>query len=455
MIIVCQDLSLEEELDESYAKSSRGALMQIVAAHMNMDFDALASMVGATFLYPGATGILPGLLRDNVREFLAVHRDLFRIDTRNSLDVSRVSRLIVVDANNWKRLDRMGELKKKHGLDIHLWDHHLKGGDIEPVWKCQEESGATITLILREMRKRDCAFSPMHATLFLMGIYEDTGNLTYPGVTPEDAHMAGFLLENGADLNAAGAYLSSSIDEEHAAVLRRMLDVSETFKPTGGYTVGLGLMSVESGLTSLAMVVAKYKEITGVDIAIGVFFIDRDKCMVIGRGGLTSLDLGAIMRKLGGGGHPGAGSAMIKSVDPEIVRQWIKTLIRETDQSVVHVRDIMSTPQIRLSSATSMEDARVVIKQSRTKAVIIMDDGQLTGILSESDCQKAKTDAQRGSPVKAFMKRDFPVVSPDQDAREALRQMVDTDAGMLPVLENGKLIGMVTRVDLMFHLYDF
>jgi tRNA nucleotidyltransferase (CCA-adding enzyme) len=47
------------------------------------------------------------------------------------------------------------------------------------------------------MQKRDCEISPMHATLFLMGIYEDTGHLSYPGVTPEDAHMAGFLLETG------------------------------------------------------------------------------------------------------------------------------------------------------------------------------------------------------------------------------------------------------------------
>ncbi|MFZ2631577.1 MAG: CBS domain-containing protein [Desulfosalsimonadaceae bacterium] len=53
------------------------------------------------------------------------------------------------------------------------------------------------------------------------------------------------------------------------------------------------------------------------------------------------------------------------------------------------------------------------------------------------------------------MKREFPVALPEQNARDALRQMVDTDAGMLPVVENGKVIGVVTRVDLMFHLYDF
>ena len=429
--------------------------MRIAATHKNMDFDALASLVGVTFLYPQTTGILPGLIRPNVREFLALHRDLFRLETRSNLDISRVSRLIVVDTNNWNRLDRMGELQNRDDLEIHLWDHHMQGGNIEPEWKCQEESGAAITLVLREMMRRDCAFSPMHATLFLMGLYEDTGNLSYPGVTPEDARMAGFLLENGADLNVVAAYLSSHIDQGHTDVLTRMLSVSETCK-VAGYTLGLAFMAVESGLTSLAMVVAKYKEITGVDTALGVFAIEGDnKCMVIGRGGSSGLDLGAMMRKLGGGGHPGAGSAMVKSEDPETLYQKIRTLLKEMDRPEVCVRDIMSAPKHCLSPATSMEEAFALMEKSLIRATLVMDNGRLVGILSEGDCKKVKTEKQRKSPVSAFMKREFPLALPDQNAHDALRQMVDTDAGMLPVMENESVIGIVTRVDLMFHLYDF
>ena len=184
--------------------------MQIAVTHSNTDFDALASLVAATYLYPGAIGVLPNQLYANVRQFLALHRDLFKICSVRELDMDSITGLIVVDTNNWSRLDRLASLQERKDLSILLWDHHLKGGNIEPTWKCQEQSGATITLMLREMKKRDCAFSPMHATLFLMGIYEDTGNLVYPSTSAEDAHAAGFLLENGADLNVATAYLSST-----------------------------------------------------------------------------------------------------------------------------------------------------------------------------------------------------------------------------------------------------
>lgn len=428
--------------------------MRIIASHKNMDFDALAAMVGVTFLYPDATGILPGLIRSNVREFLALHRDLFRLEARSNIDISQVSQLIVVDANHWDRLDRMDELKNQKGLEIHLWDHHMTGGNIEPVWKCQEESGAAITLVLREMIRRDCAFSPMHATLFLMGIYEDTGNLSYPGVTPEDARMAAFLIENGADLNVVTAYLSSHIDQGHTDVLTRMLSVSEKFK-VAGYTVGLAFMTVESGLTSLAMVVAKYKEISGVDTALGIFAMNGGRCMVIGRGGSASLDLGFLMRKLGGGGHPGAGSAMVKSEDSNTLYQQIKTLLKTMDCPEVCIRDIMSAPSNALSPATTMEEALAFMKRAKTNAALVMDNSRLTGVLSEADCKKVRTDKQRKSPVSAFMKREFPIVLPEQNAHEALRRMVDTDAGMLPVVEGGNVIGVVTRVDLMFHLYAF
>ena len=167
--------------------------MNIATTHKNTDFDALASLVAATFLYPRMLGVLPGQMRDNVKAFLALHRDLFRLIPRKGLDISGVSRLVVVDANNWKRLDRMEGLAA--GVKIEVWDHHMSGEDIRGEMTSIQPLGANVTQMVEEMRNRDCAFSPMHATLFLMGIYEDTGHLSYPSTTPRDAAAAAFLLE--------------------------------------------------------------------------------------------------------------------------------------------------------------------------------------------------------------------------------------------------------------------
>ena len=58
--------------------------MQVAVTHSKADFDALASLVAATFLYPGALGLLPSQMKPSVREFLGLHRDLFHLATAHA-----------------------------------------------------------------------------------------------------------------------------------------------------------------------------------------------------------------------------------------------------------------------------------------------------------------------------------------------------------------------------------
>ena len=154
--------------------------MQIVTTHMNTDFDALASVIAATILYPEAIAVLPKVVNPNVKAFLSLHKDLLKVRTVKDIELSDVRRLIVVDANAWKRLDRMEKLREMEELEIYLWDHHADNGDIVASRKCQEAMGATVTLLIRELKKERKLLTPIQATLFLAGIYEDTGNLTFP-----------------------------------------------------------------------------------------------------------------------------------------------------------------------------------------------------------------------------------------------------------------------------------
>jgi len=426
--------------------------MQIATTHMNTDFDALASLVAATFLYPGSVGVLPAQMQPNVREFLAIHKDLFRLKLRREIDLSEITGLIVVDTNHWNRLDRMKELQERDDVEVILWDHHMQGGNIEPIWKRQQEVGANITLMLREMRKRECVFAPMQATLFLMGLYDDTGNLTYPSTTKEDAYAAGYLLENGADLNVAAAYLAISLDDEQTAVLTLMLESSKVVD-VSGYKVGISFLPIESGMNMLASVVAKYKELKGLDAAFGIFCTESHRCVVIGRGASHGVDIGAVVRQLGGGGHPAAGSAMIKTEHPTQVYRNVVDLISNTKRPQMVISAIMSQPRICLSPDVSMVEAHSILRRQRVHSAVIMDGGKPLGIISDSELGKAKLDSQLRAPVRAFMKTKFDVLHPAQHPREALRLMREDEAGLIPVVAEDKLVGVVTRADLMFYIY--
>jgi nanoRNase/pAp phosphatase (c-di-AMP/oligoRNAs hydrolase) len=428
--------------------------MNIVTSHSNTDFDALASMVAASFLYPDTVRVLPGHVQAPVREFLAVHWDLLQLQARKDVDLAGVKRLIVTDTSSWNRLDNMQTLSGRDDLETVIWDHHLPGGTIEAGEVHREEVGAAVTLLLEEMKARDCAFPPMHATLFLLGIYDDTGSLSFPSSTARDAYMAGFLLENGADLNVAAAYLQSSLDSRHVELFSRMLAASEILR-MGSLKLGVCVQDVDKSLNMLPSVVSRYKEIEGLDAAFGVFPMSAKKTVVIGRGNGRTFDVGDLVRRLGGGGHAGAGSATVEA-SVEDVYQQVVGMIQSAEPRELSVRCVMSPVTGCVPPAVFLKEAKAIMGRSGRSALLVVDDsGKLLGSVGQAQLSKIKNEGQWEQPVTSMICPHVVCVSPDQSLGEALNLMGRSDIGFLPVVENQKLVGQVTRAALIFNMYDF
>jgi len=427
--------------------------MEIITTHRNTDFDALASVIAASLLYPDAAAVLPKTRNPNVKAFLSIHKDLFNITGPGGIDPQKVTRLIVVDTDRWSRLDRLSELKEKDGLEIMMWDHHT-GGDIDATWKCQETTGSTITLLMREIKKQKIALTPMHATLFLTGLYEDTGGMSFPSTTAEDAYAAAFLLENKADLKILNTFLGPVYSEKQKDIFFKMLRTADRTR-VNGFSISFNIVEVEGHVHNLSVVVHRYREIVNVDAAFAIFLDRRrDVCMVIGRSSTEELNVGSIMRSMGGGGHPAAGSAMIKSVKPGIVQEMIIGLIQGNQHSSVRVSDLMSFPVVTVSADTTMADLAAILRSKGCTGVPVVDDGKLVGIISRRDFRRLKNESQLKRSVKTFMTRDPVVVEPGRSPVEAARLMVKHDIGRLPVVEEGKIIGIITRSDTMIYFYD-
>jgi len=426
--------------------------VHIVSTHKGTDFDALASVAAASLLYPDVVAVLPVSLNPNVRAFLSLHKDLFGFCTSEEIDPDKVDRLTVVDTNRWDRLDRLNLLRKKRHLDITLFDHHGDEGDISATWRCQEEMGANITLMIRYLKKQEIPITPIHASLFLTGLYEDTGNLTFPFTKAEDAHAAAFLMENGADLHIIGAFLSPAYGRKQKDVLFRMLgDAPRT--TVNGYTVSINRLRVRGQVGSLAVVVQMYRQILNVDAAFGIFEMDGNRCLVIGRSTVVGIDITTIMRHLGGGGHPNAGSAILKSPDLAAVETCIRVIIKESHQPPAQIRDLMTSPVLTLESEVTMIQAGKVLRQKGYKGAPIVDGAKLVGILSRRDFQKIKKKQHLHLPVKAFMSTDIITIHPRESPDQAKHLMIKHDLGRLPVVDKGKIVGIFSRSDAMSDLY--
>lgn len=428
--------------------------MRIITTHKGTDFDALASLVAGTILYPGATPVLPGAVNPNLKAFLSIHKDLFGFYSPKEIQLDDVKSMVVVDTNAWRRLDGVNALKQRTDLEIINWDHHPEG-DIEAHEVYREELGANITLMLREIERQRKLITPIQASLFLMGLYEDTGNLTFPSTTSADARAAAYLLDRRADLQILSTFLSHAYGSKQKDILFELLQNADR-QEIGGFNVSIVRMDIEGHIQNLSMVVQMYREIVNVDAAFAIFRdTERDRCMVIGRSNIEAINIGVVMRSMGGGGHPGAGSALLKSTNPAVIEEMLIEMLRGNQHSSVMLADIMSYPVVTVTEDTIIDDVAMILRDTGCTGVPVVDgEGKLVGVISRRDFRKIKKKSHMQSPVKAFMSRDVITIDHTYSAIDAARLMIKHDIGRIPVLEEGRLIGIVTRSDVMLYFYD-
>jgi nanoRNase/pAp phosphatase (c-di-AMP/oligoRNAs hydrolase) len=429
--------------------------MQVITTHRNTDFDALASVVAAMSLFPDAEVVLPRSINPNVKAFLSIHKDLYGFRHKQKVNLDDITELIVVDTNQWSRIPRrLQPLKHRTDLKLYVWDHHELKGDIQAHFNCQEPLGANISLILRKMRKDKYPLTPMNSTLMLIALYEDTGHLTYPSTTPEDAYTAAYLLEQCADLNILGTFLSPAYGEKQKEILFEMLKKPKKQK-VKDFSISFSVQQISGHVDRLSLVVQLFREIVNVDAAFGIFIRDENRCIVIGRSNREELNIGSIMKSIGGGGHPGAGSAMLTSTNPDTVQSMILELIEGNQQSSVIIADLMSFPVFSIPSSTKMDEVAKILEEKECKGLPIIDDDEMVGIISRRDFVKLKKKSQWKAPVKAFMSRDIKTIAPNSSPLQAAKIMVKYDIGRLPVVDHhGHTIGIVSRSDAMMYFYD-
>lgn len=428
--------------------------MEIITTHKNADFDAVASAFAAKILYPQAVPVLPTSVNPNVRAFLSLHQDLFPYHQPAYIDQQKTSRLIIVDANAKGRIEGLNGMMDRTDLETHIWDHHQEPGDIQATWSCLEPVGAAVTLLAKALMSENKTLTPVEATLFLAGVYEDTGNLTFPSTTADDAKAVAYLLGQQADLSVIKTFLRPTYGPKQKDILFEMLKDAERMK-INGYRVSVKKAAITGHTPGLSLVLDMYQDILNVDAAFAIFFEPQKKrAMVIGRSAVEGINVGSIMRSMGGGGHPGAGSALLKSANPEVVETWILELLRGNQQSSVQISDLMSFPVFTVSPDAGVKEAAHILREKGCTGLPVVDGDKVVGILSRKDFKRLRKASKMETPVKAIMSRNVAHIKPGSSVMEAARLMIKHDVGRLPVVDNGKLIGIVTRSDTMRYYYD-
>ncbi|HMK66225.1 MAG TPA: CBS domain-containing protein [Thermodesulfobacteriota bacterium] len=429
--------------------------MELIVTHKNTDFDGFSCLLAATLLYPEAFPVLPRTLNENVRSFYTLHKDIFNFLEPGEIDFNKIQRLIIVDSRSWLRLEIPEEMIAIAGLEIHLWDHHPQAPNPIPAIKSHiEPVGAAVSLLVHRIEQEGKIPSSILSTLFLAGIYEDTGNLTFPGTSPKDARAAAFLLEWGADLSVVQKFIRPVYGLKQKEILVEMINLEKRRK-VNGFQVSFIHIDIEGHTPGLSPVVDRYQEFSDTD-ATFVFFKDvrKNQCMVIGRSNAATLNVGRLLKEFGGGGHPTAGSALVKNCECLGLEERLAELVEKKESASIQLGDLMSYPVLTVTPETTMKEAARLLRVRGCTAFPVWDGQAVVGIISRRDFKRAKKTRDIELPVKAFMSRDLFLINKDTSITEATRLMVDHNIGRLPVMDNEQLIGIITRSDIMRYYYD-
>src|SRR5436190_22561547 len=207
----------------------------VIATHTNADFDAFASLLAVRRLYEGAVAALPGSLARNVREFYRLHADELDVTEVTRLDLGAIERLVVVETVHASRLGELEPVALDPKVEKVVFDHH---GDDLPDWAASEKAvlskdAALTTTLVGVLAEREISVGPLEATVFALGIHEDTGSLTYAATTQRDADALAWCLRHGARQEEVSAYLHTTLAPEERELLTTLLESLETATVAG------------------------------------------------------------------------------------------------------------------------------------------------------------------------------------------------------------------------------
>jgi tRNA nucleotidyltransferase (CCA-adding enzyme) len=429
--------------------------MEIITSHTNADFDALASMVAAKKLYPGAKLVFPGSQEKSMRDFfLESAFYAMEVERLRNVDVNSITRLIIVDNRNPARLGKLAEALKHPALSVHIYDHHpASAGDIKGELENVEEIGATTTIMVELLRQKGVPVTPLEATIFALGIYEETGSLTFVSTTKRDAEAAAWLISQGAQLNIVSDFISRELTPEQVAVLNGLIEGATSYD-INGVRVVISAMATQHFIPDLANLAHKMRDMESLNVLFLVVQMG-DKTHIIARCRIPQVNAGRVLEEMGGGGHATAASAALRDMTYLQARERLIDVLKHHIKPGRLASEIMTSPVKTIPSGSSIAAAGEAMTRFSVNVLPVLSDDRYQGIITREVVQKALFHGLGRQQVDDFMITGGPVASLDMPMSQVERMMIEEQQRFIPVLDrSGAIVGAITRTDLLRSLHE-
>ena len=312
--------------------------MRIITTHLGADFDAFGAAAGGLLLAPGARIAFPGSQEAAVRRFVAAEKIRLPEIRVRELRRAKLEGALVVDCSSWRRLGEVGELIAAAGCPVEIIDHHPEPQDlIAGATVASAPVASTCTVLVGLFRERGLTPDPLTASLLLMGIYEDTGGLTYADTTAADLEAAAWVLERGARLDWVRRYVLRPLEPEQLTLLNHLVEGAVEHH-LGGVRVVITVARPADQVEEAAYVVHRYAEIFDLPVVVAILEAPP-QLVVIARSTHPALDAGRLLGPLGGGGHATAAAAQARDLPDDFLDRFC--VIGPPDHCIERLRELV------------------------------------------------------------------------------------------------------------------
>lgn len=385
--------------------------------------------------------------------------------------------------------------------------------------------GSTTTLLVELLKEAGITPAPHEATLFVLGIRADTGGLVYEGTTIRDAAALLWCLENGASQVAISDFGVAKIGDTQRAVLHAALGKTET-RMVKGLRISSVLVNFDDQyVAGLAQVCEEIMDLTDSDVFVlgathrssGNKNKSRKKkggpkkkknesdnsssgnkksspspsaatnapttqwVSLIGRASARAVgvNLNAIMRQFGGGGHPKAAAAAFRCKaqqeatenDLQVSVEDLTVLANEGNlspngalsmalsivENQVPEQLVASSFMLPVSEVVTLDadhtiaEARQIFdKYSLKSAPVVDSNNRFRSSLKLNDLVKASRAGRSKDKLKGMMRASVRTVQPDTSLAEIEHLLIHEGVGRIPVVDDdGILVGLLSRTDVL------
>ena len=444
--------------------------MKLITTHTGAGFDALAAMLAARRLHPEARLVALCAPEDRVRDYLAREgAGLPPFLPAEDLRPAEIRELILVDARSAAGLGPLADFARNaaaRGVTIRVYDRHPAGADdLEAAEIHGGDAAATSGVVARRLEEAGIVPEPWEATLLLSGIHEASGGLASASVTPGDLRAAAWLIEAGADRDAAARRL------ERPSPDARRRDLLDRLRRQGWPYVIQGQRLVVTRLDepvdvdearSLMRDAMRGGDMDALFAFLTVNEASGPRPHLFCRSAAPEINVGLLVRAFRegreGGGDAGEAQVALGDIDRTEAEEKLLGLLQDGVRPRVRAGDLMSRPAVAVSAEVTLEEAAELLTRYNFTVLPVVErqaeaEGQapsgLLGMISRGVVEKAIFHDLGKARVADYMTTDIAALTEESGIADIIGLIVGRRQRLAPVRRGRTLAGVITRTDLL------